>query len=262
MDKVSKILLIIAHFFLLIVLWDWIALRLENQNLFPSPSYIVNHSLASFNQSNMPSTPVTGILYLLWHAYKTCLRVVISSSLGILAGLILGLLAYASLSANPVVNTLFKITRGIPLLALVPLFTLWFGDSEIFGVLGYISYAITVIVASDSYSVTCSLPENLIEMSKLANAKKTVVLRKLVFPAILYKLNASISAVIGLAWAFAVGAELIVKKGGLGHLLQQSQLQFDIGRMVILGITYANLGWLSTWLFSTILKRVQSRACY
>lgn len=255
MDKLSlKFPLIsIVGVFLFLLCWDESARLFATPKLFPWPRYIWQHSVPLF-APELPFTFWRGILSLLNQSLSTAIRVVISTCLGIGLGVCLGLLLFFPLKQLVIVSSILKMLRGIPLLSLIPLFVLWFGDSEFLAVYGYITYAVAVIVVSDTYSTACRLPAGLLSTAKLAGAGRFKTLTLLVMPAVTHNLAGSINTVIGLAWAFAVGAELIVLNKGLGHLLHISYMQTDVGRMIVLAIIYALLGWSSVRIANIVLS--------
>ena len=67
------------------------------------------------------------------------------------------------------------------------------------------------------------------------------------------ELTGSLRNVIGLCWAFSLGAEYLAADSGLGYLVYQSYLYADMGKMIVLAVLYAVLGIISYNLFKPIL---------
>ncbi len=256
MRRTNSIVLGAACLLVGLVLWDALARFAAEPKLFPWPRYIVQESLPRFASAPQSASPAQGCWALAIECLRTTIRVVVSTAAGIFIGLAAGVLLFIPLRPLWAVELLFRTLRGIPLLCLIPLFVYWFGDSEIPSVYGYIAYAVALIIASDTYATACRLPEGLIGTAKLAGAARINTLIRLVVPAVVHVLSGSLDTVVGLAWAFAVGAELIVLKHGLGHLLRISYLHTDVGRLIILALTYAILGWLSVRLVRALMARL------
>jgi ABC-type nitrate/sulfonate/bicarbonate transport system permease component len=241
------------------VAWDLLARLIGQPDLFPWPRYLAHRSLSRFADLPDSTTVASGIRRLGISSSITLCRVAISTTIGILGGIAVGMLSFLALRPLRVADIIFRVLRGVPLLSLIPLFVYWFGANEAASVYGYISYAVFVIIASDAYGTACALPQELIAMARLTGRHRIDTLLRLILPPVLHDLGRSVQAVIGLAWAFSVGAEFIVLNDGLGYLLHIAYLQTDVGRIMLLAVTYACLSWGSVTLTSAVVRAVQTK---
>ena len=73
-------------------------------------------------------------------------------------------------------------------------------------------------------------------------------------PAILPEFAGGIRNIIGLIWAFSLGAEYLSSRSGIGYLLYQSYLYADMGKLLIISWLYILLGVCSYLLFKSLIQ--------
>ena len=130
----------------------------------------------------------------------------------------------------------------MPLFSLVPLFTYWFSGREI-GIVSYVIVAVFLMVAVASSEATANVPLRFVWQAALAGAGPFVTVRTVIFPAIVPEMVLTFRWVIGMSWAFTLGAEYLAShSSGLGFLAYQSYLYADIGKLIVLAAVYAVLG--------------------
>jgi sulfonate transport system permease protein len=136
-------------------------------------------------------------------------------------------------------NALFLTAlRSVPLFALIPLFVYWFAGHE-GGVWGYIAFATFIIVASGVYQAVFNVPRKYLVQSHLLGASEMDQFRTVIVNAIIPEMVGTIRNVLGLSWAFSLGAEYTATTSGLGYLVYQSYLYADMGKLIALASVYS-----------------------
>jgi sulfonate transport system permease protein len=134
--------------------------------------------------------------------------------------------------------------RSVPLLALIPLFSFWFGTLW-YGPLLYIAFGIFVVTASDCYEASANLPKVFVQHARLLGARGPFILATIHLPGIASSLAASLKNLVGYGWAFALGAEYVSAQSGLGFLTYQTYLYSDMGKLAVFALVYMFLGYAS-----------------
>jgi sulfonate transport system permease protein len=177
----------------------------------------------------------------------------IGLSVGIVAGVFGGFLR----TGEYVFNGVAQILNTIPLLAVLPLFVVWFGIDELTKVL-LIAFGAGVPMYLNLFAAIRSVDQRLIEMARTTGAGSwRVVSRVLVpgaLPGFLVGLRFSLAySILGL-----VAAETINADEGLGFLITQAQTYLQTNKVFVGLVIYSILGLLADQFVRT-LERVLLR---
>jgi len=126
------------------------------------------------------------------------------------------------------------VTAGyaMPLVALVPLLSLWLG-------LGFKVKAAVVLLMSvfpiciNTWAGVASVPKSLIDVGKSFVASDAVILRRIVLPATLPYIVVGIRLAVGRAVVAMVIAEFFTAISGLGAIIINSANNFDTAKMFV-----------------------------
>ena len=126
--------------------------------------------------------------------------------------------------------TFFRFT---PALALLPLFVLWFGYGEGSKVL-LIATSVAVVTILGAHQGVRSVPRVYLDAAAALGASPGLAFRKIVLPAALPHIFASLRIGLGLAWVTIVVAELIdARMPSLGYLLTLAGAYPRVPTMVV-----------------------------
>lgn len=163
--------------------------------------------------------------------------------LGFLAGSALGLVAGILFAAVPLLSSVFGpffvALNAVPRVALAPLFVLWFGiglESKIFLAVSLVFF----IVQLGTESALRNADPELVNMARLMGADKSQLYRKVVLPAAIPVIFASLR--LGLVYTLlaVVFGEMVAAERGLGQRIQYYAGTFNaagvFGVLVILVI--------------------------
>jgi len=166
------------------------------------------------------------------HSLVTAQRVLIGATSGIVAGIAVGLLMAYSTTIRDLSSATVQILRTIPLLALIPLFILWFGGRNV-GMYLFIAFAVFVMIVISTYHAALNVPPAPARFARTMGASRARMFRDVVVPGLLPELFASIRVVVALSWSFALGAEFTGAQEGLGFLMIQSEKSGFLGRVIV-----------------------------
>lgn len=201
-------------------------------------------------------TPSIGgaALTLLLATATTLKRILVGLSLGASIGIVSAMSAYFLKADLRFGRLLLATARGIPLLALIPLFMFWFGDRES-GMYLYIAFGVYIVINAVLYEAFCSVPVQFLHQARLLGASRLRAFVSVECPSVLPQAIAGLREALGLSWAFSLGAEYLTATKGLGYLVSQSYLYSDMGKLLILAGWYCILAY-----GSYVLLELVSRA--
>ena len=128
----------------------------------------------------------------------------LGSAVGITLGIGMGWAARLEYVLEPWVVLL----RFTPALALLPLYVLWFGLGEPSKV-GLIATAVAIVTLQGAHLGVRGIPHVYLDVAAAMAAPRLLVLRRVVLPAALPQILASVRISVALAWVTVVVAELI-----------------------------------------------------
>jgi len=221
--------------------------------LLPWPSYIVTVSLPSLAVFGGASQPDLGIalLSLGSHLAVTIWRIILGVILGCAAGFLIGSGTFLLARRCSGETILLALLRSLPLFGLIPLFILWFAGREI-GIWMYIGFSTAIVVATGFYQAIINIPSNYLLQAKLLGATPLKQFYTVVVPAMAPELMGTVRNILGLSWAFSLGAEYTSSGDGLGHLVYLSYLYADMGKLAVLAAVYCIFGLMVHLVWSRI----------
>lgn len=150
---------------------------------------------------------------------------------GFLIGGVPGLLLPLVLRRRPfltsVLSPFIVIGYGLPKVALIPLFILWFGIGIWSKVALVASVSFFLVYFSMAEGVRAVEP-GLLRMARVSGASEAQILRTIVLPSSLPFVFQAVQLALPLSIGGAAVAELISSNRGLGYLIQSSAANFEI----------------------------------
>ena len=192
------------------------------------------------------------------NTFVPMLRTITGYTIGVITGVGLGFLIAWSKIARGLLTFPAHLARMMPLLAMIPLFALWFGDSEL-GVLTFIAFAVGILLFAITINAIGNVPLHYWQYARSLGASPLRTYARVVFPAAFPQLRGGLLLAVAFSWSAALAAEFLGQQVGLGHVLQSAlyYASTDVvaltGLVVIIfaAVTYlaANmtLTWLTRW---------------
>lgn len=261
-ERLRKVTLALTGIVTVLGIWQLAAYWVASQNefgsdLLPTIQHVVTQSLpemAQFGSETGEASYVAAFGVIAEHSAYTLARLLVGTGLGILIGVALGLAMTANRFLRAIVEPPVLVVRNIPLLALVPLFVLWFGAAET-GKIVFVAYAITVMIVMNTVSAVANVRPIYIDYARTLGASRRKVYRTVILPAILPELLAGVKVALGVSWAVVLAAEFLAATAGLGKLLILSETFFDVGRMIVIVMVFMVYAVILNLLFDRLAAR-------
>jgi NitT/TauT family transport system permease protein len=216
-DDAGKIFLGRITFAIIIIgLWEAAARWLVDPFWIGQPSTVV---------VRLWSLVTTGDLW--WHTVPTVGQAAAGLLLSLVVGIPIGLLFAHNRYVEKVLEPFFLGLYSIPRIALAPLFILWFGIGPMSKIVMAFSLVVFVVILN-TYEGMRGVDRELVDMMRAMRAKRGYILRKVLLPAIVPWIFASIRVGVGLALIGSVVGELLGSNRGLGWYVERSAGQIDI----------------------------------
>lgn len=166
-------------------------------------------------------------------------------SLGYAAGCILGIFTGFTLgtfkASSWTVVPLFDFLKGIPPIALVPLFGLWLGIGEV-SKYAVIAYLVWIVVAIGTASGIRETPRIRLRAGTVLGLGRSQILIRILLPSAAPYMLIGMRNAVGFAFVALVSAELVAANAGIGRLIMDSRFSLDTARMFVGLIALGVLG--------------------
>lgn len=233
----EKILSIISIMSVLL-LWQLITLFVEPLYL-PSPIKVVVDSYKLYKDILISSI----------------LSSVFRAILGFIIGTVLGIIVAIIISWNKTLRALFdpivELIRPIPVLALIPLFILWFGLGELGKILIVATGSFVTLVVSTSEAIR-NVPPVYIQAAKTLGAGKKIIFKTVILRAITPDIVGGVRVAAAASFGQVAAAEFLGAKSGIGYIIIQAR-RFLYTHGVIFGIVLFSM---LSWLADRLVKRI------
>jgi NitT/TauT family transport system permease protein len=155
---------------------------------------------------------------LLWHAWVSCLRVLLAFSIAAIMAVPIGILMSSYRVVGASLEPTIDFIRYLPVPALVPISIIWFGVGEttkIFLLWLGTFFQLVLLVADDMRRV----PQEYVEVAFTLGAKPRNILTDVGLRAMGPTLLDNLRITLGWCWTYLVLAEIVAADSGLGFVI-------------------------------------------
>ncbi|WP_413004205.1 ABC transporter permease [Paenibacillus sp. 1P03SA] len=191
---------------------------------------------------------------LLEHIGVSFVRAAGGFALGALAGLLVGLFTGIGKLIERTLDPSLQMLRTVPLLALIPLFILWFGIGEFSKIL-MISLAAFFPVYLNTFTGIRSVDSKLYEVTRILQYSRGRQLTKLIIPSALPHILLGLRLAMGVSWLVLVFAELMGTSAGIGYMIEDARTYSNTDIVFVGIILFALVGSLSDLAVHALEKR-------
>jgi sulfonate transport system permease protein len=177
------------------------------------------------------------LLSIISHSLATVARLASGLLLGGVLGLALGLAVSWSPWSRRLVQLPTQFLRALPLLAMVPLFQLWFG-TYFFGQVLFVAYGVGVIVFAGVVNAVRTIPQIYIDNARVLGASQSQLYRTVVLPAIMPAMRSVVLLSLGAGWGAVLAAEYLGAQSGLGYIIVYAQQFGLLDRMFLIALLF------------------------
>jgi NitT/TauT family transport system permease protein len=178
---------------------------------------------------------------------------VAASIIGLAIGIVMGWYTRVQYALDPFVNFLY----ATPRIVLIPLFIIWFGIDWQSKVVVIFLGALFPMIINTMAGVRNS-DAALLRVARSFGASETLIFRRIVLPGAVPFILTGLRLGVGHALTGVVVAELVAARHGVGKLISDYGVTFQMPKMFAAVIFIAGTGVLLTWLLQRIENRFQS----
>lgn len=164
--------------------------------------------------------------------------------LGAATGLILGVFTGLGKWAEQTLDPTIQMLRTVPLLAVIPLFILWFGVGELSKVL-LIAIGSFFPLYFHTHLGVRSADRKLYEVTRILQYSKFRLLSRLIIPSALPNILLGIRLSVGASWLLLAVAEMMGASAGVGYMIQDARVYAQTDVVFVGIILFALVGKLS-----------------
>lgn len=168
---------------------------------------------------------------------------VLAVLVGVPVGLVLGRYRVMEAGFGPYVTAGY----ATPLVALIPLFIVWFGTGLVVKIAVVFTLTVFPIIINTWRGVQ-AVPGTLVEVGSSFGASQAEIMRKIIIPGTLPHIMTGLRLAVGRAVIGIVIAEFFTAVSGLGGIIINAGNSFDTARMFVPVIVVLLLGVVLTWL--------------
>jgi NitT/TauT family transport system permease protein/taurine transport system permease protein len=231
-QRLLSALLFVAPFAAVVVLWALLVPYFDvNPRLFPHLGSVIQAGVEGIRDGS-----------LLGHIGASLLRVLVGTTLALLAAVPLGIAMGVSPVVSAFLTPLFRFFSVLAGIAWIPIATLWFGYG--FGAITFVIFnAVFFIVTYNTLLGVATIPHAVRNAAASLGAGRWALLMEVLLPGALPNIVTGIRAGLGFAWRGLIAAEMIATNAGLGYMLFVAR-DFYRTEVIVLGMIVIGVLWL------------------
>jgi sulfonate transport system permease protein len=168
-------------------------------------------------------------------------RVVFGLLLGIALGSGLALASGLTKLGERLIDPVVHMFRTMPVLALLPLFVIWFGIGEKAKVY-LIAWAVMFPIYINMFAGIKRVDPKLLEAGRVLGLSRLGQVRQVILPGAMPQFLTGLRLAMGVSWLVLVAAEEINASSGLGYLITNAESLFQTNVIFALLLVYSLLG--------------------
>jgi NitT/TauT family transport system permease protein len=213
--------------------------------ILPSPSEVVQSVGDLVGSSDQDSRNIFD------HIGLSLRRVALGFLLAMAIALPVGILMSSFGSARATFAPMVTASGYIPIAALVPLTMSWFGVDESQKVV-FLAMAFCIFLLPMVVRAIDSVPEIYLRTAYTMGATRWHIIRRVLVPVALPDIWHSMRLAFGIGWSYLVLAEVVVKTGGLGDLIDTARRRGMSGRIYLVIVIITIIAWVADLLWARI----------
>lgn len=231
----------------ILILWEILAdAKVIGPTVGPAPSVIVRTAVDLWKQGVLGPDLATSLR-----------RAAVGFLLGVAVGIVTGTFAGLARAGENLFNGIVVVFNTIPILALLPLFIVWFGIGELSKVL-IIAFGAFLPMYLNLFAGIRDVDQRLVEMARVNNAGAARLVARVLVPGALPGFLTGLRFSLAFSILGLVAAETINATQGLGFMISQAEDYLQTNNVFVGLVIYSILGLLADQLVR-LLSRVLLR---
>jgi len=219
--------------------------RALGPTILPSPAEVVqslNDLLSTSDQDNRSLIDNIGI-----SMRRVALGFLVALAVVLPMGILMGAFGSIRATLDPVVTA----SGYIPIATLVPLTMSWFGLEESQKVV-FLAMAFGIFLLPMVLKAVDAVPDVYLRTAYTLGARRGQVILRVLVPIALPDIWHSMRLAFGVGWTYLVLAEVVVKAGGLGDLIDTARRRAMSGRVYLVIIIITLIAWVSDLIWARL----------
>lgn len=218
----------------ILILWELLAdVHVLGPTVAPAPSVIARTAADLWNQGILG--PDLGV---------SLRRAALGFALGLSVGVVTGTLGGLARAGENVFNGIVVVFNTIPILALLPLFIVWFGIGEMPKIL-IIAFGAFVPMYLNLFAAIRGVDQRLVEMARVNNAGRVRLITRVLIPGSLPGFLTGLRFSLAYSILGLVAAETINANQGIGFMISQAEDYLQTNTVFVGLVIYSILGLLA-----------------
>jgi len=231
----------------ILILWEILAdVHVLGPTVAPAPSVIVRAAVDLWNQGVLG--PDLGV---------SLRRAALGFALGVSVGVVTGTFGGLARAGENLFNGIVAVFNTIPILALLPLFIVWFGIGELPKIL-IVAFGAFVPMYLNLFAAIRGVDQRLVEMARVNNAGPVRLITRVLMPGALPGFLTGLRFSLAYSILGLVAAESINADQGIGFMISQAEDYLQTNTVFVGLVIYSILGLIADQivrLLSLILLR-------
>jgi NitT/TauT family transport system permease protein len=212
--------------------------RVLGPTILPSPAEVTQSLGDLLSSSDQDNRSLFG------HIGLSLRRVAFGFLLGLAVAIPIGILMGAFGSARSTMAPIVTASGYIPIATLVPLTMSWFGLDESQKVV-FLALAFCIFLLPTIVRAIDSVPDIYLRTAYTLGATRWQIIRRVLVPVALPDIWHSMRLAFGIGWSYLVLAEVVVKSGGLGDLIDTARRRAMSGRVYLVIVIITLIAWVA-----------------
>jgi sulfonate transport system permease protein len=188
---------------------------------------------------------------------QTIVRIAFGFSIGLAAGLGLGILTGWARVADRLIDPTLRALNAVPAVGWIPFLILWLGIGDI-SKIALISLATFFPIYANTYAGIRSTDQKLIELALAYRLPRRTIVSRIVIPSAVPQILVGVRVAVAISWVVGTVSEILYGNNGLGVLLNDGRSLARPDQMVALLIVLAVLGKASDAVVVRLQRRLTS----
>jgi len=246
----AAVVLGLVPILVVILLW-WIFTKGAPEERLLGPTILPSPAEVFASVSDLLFTTDVDSRSLFDHIGLSLRRVGLGYALALAVVLPLGILMGAFGSVRVTFDPVMTASGYIPIATLVPLTMSWFGLGEVqkvvFLAMAFAIYLLPLVIAAID-----SVPDVYLRTAYTLGANRWHIIRRVLVPVAFPEIWQSMRLAFGIGWTYLVLAEVVVKTGGLGDLIDTARRRALSGRVYLVIVIITLIAWVADMIWSRL----------
>lgn len=184
--------------------------------------------------------------------WATLVRVAVGIVGGTLAGVLVGLAVSYRKEVRAAVILPIEALRPVPVVALIPLFIIWFGIND-FGKYLLVGIGCFVVMVVATIEAVQLVPQGYVRAAQTLGATRRQIFGSVVIPAIVPPLAASVRVANALGFTLVVASEFMGAQEGLGFIMMTARRTLHTEQIIAATIVVSILAAVTDYLLRRLI---------